>query len=88
VSWAVKNPKQVAWPTEMQLTPLMTASDARIVLKSEIAPVSAECTSAIRLKITIPDDYTDGFFVALFRVKTRKGIFVGPQLALFVKIND
>ena len=72
----------------MQLIPMLSAPATRLLFTSRIAPLDPESESAMRVKVSLPEDLESNYFMAVFRVKTSKRQFVGPQLVVFIKIKE
>lgn len=71
----------------MELVPIMSAPEMKIFFDSKIQLVAAETDAILNLKIQVPSSYPAKHLVMYFKIKS-KGVFIGPDLVLYVNIVD
>ena len=87
VNWKLKNTKQSAWPSKLQLIPIMASPTVRCHFDSNICQLQGMKSGNLKLNIEIPPEFDSNSLVMVLKLKTNKKIFVGPTLVLYVKIN-
>ena len=88
VNWKLRNTKQMAWPSQMQLIPIMSSPTVRCNFDSKICQLQGMKSGELKLNIDIPAEFDSSSLVMVLKLKANKKVFVGPTLILYVKINS
>lgn len=70
----------------MQLIPIMSSPKVRMHFDSNICQLQGTKSGILNVQIDIPAEFDQKHLIMLFKLKTNKKSFVGPNLLLYVKI--